>query len=163
MVREYGLRCRVTHAPWDPIRPSDYWELPVVADRLCTQLLEADLDRSLCTYVSAKSAPDRVIGVLNLRNITRGVMMGCVIGYGLEPDAVGHGFMSEAVGRIVVVGFEELGLHRMEINIVPRNARSVAVAERCGFQCEGLSPRYLKIAGRWEDHLRYAKLNEVQR
>ena len=88
--------------------------------------------------------------------------MSCVIGYGMAPEAVGNGFMSEAIERIVRIGFEELGLHRLEINIVPRNARSIAVAERCGFLCEGLSPRYLKIAGRWEDHVRYAKLNEAE-
>ena len=135
----------------------------MVAGRLHAQLIEARLDRSLCTYLSAKSAPEHVIGALNLRNITRGSMMSAVIGYGLAPEAVGNGFMSEAIDRIVEVGFDELGLHRLEINIVPRNARSIAVAERCGFRREGLSPRYLKIAGRWEDHVRYAKLNESGR
>jgi len=161
-VRDYGLRSRESHTPWDPIRPGDYWELPVVAQRLNTQLLEAEQDRSLCTYLSVKTAPDGVIGALNLRNIARGSLMSCVIGYGMAPEAVGNGFMSEAIERIVRIGFEELGLHRLEINIVPRNARSIAVAERCGFLCEGLSPRYLKIAGRWEDHVRYAKLNEAE-
>ena len=162
-VRDYGLRSRAFHAPWDPIRPPDYWELPVVAERLRTQLLEAELDQSLCTYLSARAAPDQVIGALNLRNIMRGDLMSCVIGYGLAPEAVGNGFMSEAVTGIVMVGFGELGLHRMEINIVPRNARSIAVAERCGFECEGLSPRYLRIAGRWEDHLRFAKMAVEER
>lgn len=160
-VRDYGLRSREYHSPWDPIRPADYWELPVVAERLHAQLLEAEQDRSLCTYLIERSAPDVVIGALNLRNITRGDLMSCVIGYGLAPEAVGRGLMSEAIGRIASVAFDELGLHRLEVNIVPRNARSIAVAERCGFRCEGLSRRYLKIAGRWEDHVRYAKVNEA--
>jgi ribosomal-protein-alanine N-acetyltransferase len=162
-VRDYGLRSREFHAQWDPIRPPDYWELPVVAERLHCQLIEAELDRSLCTYLSAKSAPAHVIGALNLRNIVRSDLMSCVIGYGLAPEAVGNGFMSEAIDRIVTVAFDELGLHRLEINIIPRNARSIAVAERCGFAREGLSRRYLKIAGRWEDHVRYALLNESRR
>ena len=162
VVRDYGLRSRESHAPWDPTRPHDYWELPVVAQRLYVQIIEAEEGRSLCTYLSAKSAPDHVIGVLNLRNITRGSLMSCVMGYGLAPEAVGSGFMTEAIDRMVSVGFDELGLHRLEINIVPRNVRSIAVAERCGFRREGLSPRYLKIAGRWEDHVRYARLNEVE-
>ncbi len=159
-VRDYGLRSREYHAAWDPIRPADFWELPVVADRLASQLIEADQDRSLCTYLSTLDEPDRVIGVVNLRNIVRGALMGCVIGYGLAPDAVGHGYMTEAVKRAVRIGFEDLGLHRIEINIMPRNARSIAVAERCGFHREGLSPRYLKIAGHWEDHVRYALLDD---
>jgi len=134
-----------------------------VAERLRAQLIEAELDHSLCTYLSAKSAPEHVVGALNLRNITRGPMMSCVVGYGLAPEAVGCGFMSEAIDRIVDVAFDDIGLHRLEINIVPRNARSIAVAERCGFRREGLSPRYLKINGRWEDHVRYARLNEAER
>jgi ribosomal-protein-alanine N-acetyltransferase len=162
-VRDYGLRSRDFHAQWDPIRPQDYWELPVVAERLHTQIIEAEQGRSLCTYVSAKAAPEQVIGALNLRNLVRGDLQSCVIGYGLAPDAVGNGFMSEAIDRIVHVAFDELGLHRLEINIIPRNARSIAVAERCGFRPEGVSPRYLKIAGRWEDHARYALLNEDRR
>lgn len=160
-VRDYGLRSREYHRQWDPTRPPDYWELPVVAERLHTQLLEAEQGRSLCTYLSEKGAPDVVVGVLNLRNIQRGALMSCVIGYGLSPDAAGRGLMSEAIERIVSVAFDELGLHRLEINIVPRNARSIAVAERCGFSREGLSRRYLRIAGRWEDHVRYARLNEA--
>ena len=160
-VRDYGLRSRAYHAPWDPTRPADYWELPVVADRLHAQLLEAEQDRSLCTYLIEKSAPDAVIGALNLRNITRGDLMSAVIGYGLAPDAAGRGLMTEAIGRMVSIGFDELGLHRLELNIVPRNERSIAVAERCGFRREGVSKRYLKIAGRWEDHVRYAKVNEA--
>lgn len=159
-VRDYGLRSREYHAPWDPVRPSDHWELPVVADRLMTQLLEAEQDRSLCTYISAKSDQERVLGVVNLRNIIRGSLMSAIIGYGLAPEAVGRGYMSEAVARLTEVAFDELGLHRVEINIMPRNARSIHVAEACGFSREGLSPRYLKIAGRWEDHVRYAKLSD---
>ena len=159
-VRDYGLRAREYHAQWDPIRPADFWELPVVAERLACQILEADGDRSLCTFICTAEDPDRVIGVVNLRNIVRGALMSCVIGYGLAPEAVGHGYMSEAVRRAVRIAFEDLGLHRVELNIMPRNERSLAVAERCGFQREGLSPRYLKIAGRWEDHVRFALLSD---
>lgn len=162
-VREYGRRSREFHAPWDPIRPSGFWDLPVVADRLSAQLIESDEGSSVCTYLSAKNDAERIIGVVNLRNITRGALMGAVIGYGLAPEVVGRGYMSEAVNRIVRVAFDDLGLHRLEINVIPRNTRSIAVATRCGFEREGFSPRYLKIAGRWEDHLRFARLSEVPR
>lgn len=162
-VRDYGLRSREYQAPWDPIRPADFWELPVVADRLRQQLLEAEQDRSLCTYISAKSEPERVLGVVNIRNIVRGSLMSAIVGYGLAPEAVGRGYMTESVRRIVEIGFHDLGLHRIEVNIMPRNERSLRVAETCGFTREGLSPRYLKIAGQWEDHVRFAKLIDDER
>ena len=122
-VRDYGLRCAEFHQPFDPIRPRDFWELPAVADRLVCQRLEAEQDRSLCLFISLKSEPQRVIGAINMRNIIRGAMMGASIGYGLAPEAVGHGYMTEALRRVAEIAFTDLGLHRVEVNIMPRNAR----------------------------------------
>jgi [ribosomal protein S5]-alanine N-acetyltransferase len=60
---------------------------------------------------------------------------------------------------VVVVfefAFERLWLHRLEINIVPRNANSRRVMEKLDIRTEGLSVRMLEINGVWEDHVRYA-------
>jgi ribosomal-protein-alanine N-acetyltransferase len=157
-VREYGLRSAEYQRPFDPIRPPDYWELPAVADRLVAQVIEAENDRSLCLFISRKEAPSHVIGAVNLRNIVRGAMLSATLGYGLEPQAVGNGYMTEAVKRVVHIAFHDLKLHRVEANIMPRNTRSLGVVERNGFMREGLSPRYLNIAGTWEDHVRLARI-----
>jgi len=61
---------------------------------------------------------------------------------------------------VLGAAFGELGLHRVEANIQPGNAPSIALAEGAGFKREGFSPRYLKIGGRWRDHERYAILAE---
>lgn len=159
LARDYGLRACEFHAPWDPLRPHDFWELDVVASRLAAELQLATEGRMLATYLSLRESPGRIIGRIALNNIIRGAQQGCTIGYALAPDAVGHGYMTEALNEIVRVAFDELALHRVEVDVVPRNERSIGVVRRCGFEQEGFSPRYLQINGKWEDHLRFAKRN----
>jgi ribosomal-protein-alanine N-acetyltransferase len=56
--------------------------------------------------------------------------------------------------------FEQLGLHRVEICIVPRNIRSRRIMEKLEIREEGIAQRYLEINGTWEDHVRYAITSE---
>ena len=67
--------------------------------------------------------------------------------------------MTEAVTLGRAYAFSELGQHRIEGNVMPRNLPSRRVLEKCGFENEGLSKYYLKINGIWEDHIHMVKLN----
>jgi ribosomal-protein-alanine N-acetyltransferase len=68
--------------------------------------------------------------------------------------------MTEAVELILRFAFRDLKLHRIEANVQPENLPSIAVLKRCGFTREGFSRKYLKIAGRWRDHERFAIIKE---
>jgi [ribosomal protein S5]-alanine N-acetyltransferase len=98
----------------------------------------------------------QICGVINLSEIVRGSFQSAYLGYyALSPHA-GKGLMSAGLELVLSLAFGELALHRLEANIQPRNRRSIELVRRAGFRCEGLSPRYLKIAGRWRDHERWA-------
>jgi len=60
------------------------------------------------------------------------------IGYWCRTDSTGRGYIAEAVRRLCVYAFEELGAARVELSIDDRNVRSIGVAERLGFRQEGL-------------------------
>jgi [ribosomal protein S5]-alanine N-acetyltransferase len=102
----------------------------------------------------------RILGVANLSQIFRGPFQNAFLGYYAFAGGTGHGWMTEGIGLALDHAFHDLGLHRVEANVQPGNDASVALLRRLGFSREGFSPRYLKIAGRWRDHERWAILAE---
>ena len=86
--------------------------------------------------------------------------MSCHLGYKLDNDEINKGYMTEAVEKSIDIIFNEFKLHRIEANIMPRNISSLKVAEKLGFYNEGLAYKYLKINGKWEDHIHMVLLNE---
>jgi ribosomal-protein-alanine N-acetyltransferase len=68
--------------------------------------------------------------------------------------------MAEGLGLTLEFAFRVLKLHRVEANIQPMNLRSLSLAQEAGFVREGFSRRYVRIAGRWRDHVRLALLVE---
>lgn len=68
--------------------------------------------------------------------------------------------MREALGAIINYSFYQLGLHRLEANIQPKNTKSENLVKGCGFVLEGFSKHYLKINGQWRDHNRFAITKE---
>jgi ribosomal-protein-alanine N-acetyltransferase len=102
------------------------------------------------------------IGTFNLNNITRGVAQYADAGWLLDARYLGRGFATEGVNALLDLAFTPepagLGLHRVQAAIIPRNAPSLRVAERCGLQREGIARKYIRINGVWEDHVIHAKL-----
>jgi len=95
-------------------------------------------------------------GVINISEIVRGSFCSAYLGYYALAPHHGRGYMTQGLAAVLTDAFHQQGLHRLEANIQPGNTASRALVERLGFRLEGFSPRYLKIAGRWRDHERWA-------
>jgi ribosomal-protein-alanine N-acetyltransferase len=108
--------------------------------------------------VAREIASTRVVGIVNISDIVLGAFRSAYLGYYGMVWCAGRGLMTEAVGLAVRYAFDTLGLHRVEANIQPGNAPSIALVRRLGFTKEGFSPRYLRIGGDWRDHERWARL-----
>ena len=82
----------------------------------------------------------------------------CILGYSLDQNYYGKGYTTDAVRLILGFAFNEIGFHRVEAGVMPRNIGSVRVLEKTGFVKEGLLRDYLKINGIWEDHYMFSIL-----
>jgi ribosomal-protein-alanine N-acetyltransferase len=99
-------------------------------------------------------------GLANLSQVFLDDFRSAYLGYFAFVPHEGKGYMTEGVRQVLGLAFGPIGLHRVEANVQPENVRSIALVERLGFRREGFSPKYLKIGGRWRDHVRYALLAE---
>lgn len=95
-------------------------------------------------------------GAININEIVRGSFRSGYLGYYAFAPHNGRGYMTAGLRAVVSRAFRQLRLHRLEANIQPDNQASRRLVKRLGFKLEGFSPCYLKIAGKWRDHERWA-------
>jgi ribosomal-protein-alanine N-acetyltransferase len=103
---------------------------------------------------------EALVGLANLSAIQRGNLQSAYLGFYAFVPYAGLGYMTEGLTLVLRHAFGDLSLHRVEANVQPANAASLALIERVGFQREGLSRRYLRIGGVWRDHERWAALGD---
>jgi len=113
-------------------------------------------DTKYVFMVTARETGAPIIGRVALSQVCRGPMQAGYLGYWIDAERQGQGLMTEAVRAALGFAFGPARLHRVQINVMPRNAASHAVVAKVGARKEGLSLRYLEIAGVWEDHVMYA-------
>ncbi len=106
---------------------------------------------------------DRLLGGISLTNVRRGATQACSLGYWIGARFAGKGYMTEAVRAIIPFAFDVLRLHRIEAACLPANTASIAVLKKTGFRREGLARGYLRIDGRWQDHILFALLGDDPR
>lgn len=102
----------------------------------------------------------KIAGVINLNDIIQGSFQSASLGYYAFRPFAGQGLMREGLQLVLQYAFQKLQLHRVEANIQPDNAASIALVKQCHFTQEGFSKRYLKIGDDWRDHERWALVAE---
>jgi ribosomal-protein-alanine N-acetyltransferase len=162
-VLAYHARIWPAIAIWMPLVDADYFTLAAQTERLINEQDLRQRGQAIRFYLRRPTDPiDAIIGDVHLSNIVHGAFKSCFLGYKMDPAHMRQGYMREAVQRVVAYAFNDLHLHRIEANIMPRNHASRRVVASSGFALEGESPKYLKINGVWEDHLHYVILNPAE-
>ncbi|MBX3229888.1 MAG: GNAT family N-acetyltransferase [Labilithrix sp.] len=157
------LRYNQAHLkPWNPApRPGeDPTSITEVSNTVLRQRREWKTGRSFAFMLARREDPSRFVGKIALSGVMRGAMHGAYLGYWMDVDNQGGGLCTEGIRAVLDFAFGAAALHRVQAAIMPRNAASLRVIEKLGFRREGYAERYLQIAGRWEDHLLFARTVE---
>lgn len=119
--------------------------LPWVASDFSTSDLAANIEQAAKNYEQfsgeflfnlVEKETNCFIGALGF--IVRDVSVPYIeLGYWLDPEKTGCGYISEAIKRIERYAFIEKKVKRIEIKMAGSNTKSQAVAERCGYLFEG--------------------------
>ena len=152
LLTDYYQENRDFLMPWEPLRDESYFHHHGWDARLhvmTTQQKQGDA----FYFLLMDPAAQQVWGVANFTQVIRGCFQACYLGYSLASAQQGNGLMYEALSTVIPVLQKQQQLHRIMANYMPRNQRSGALLARLGFEKEGYARDYLKINGRWEDHV----------
>jgi ribosomal-protein-alanine N-acetyltransferase len=144
-------------APWEPQRDERWLTGAGQSEEIRAKLEHHRLGLALPHVVLDHAGA--VVGRITLNNVVRGAFQSCSVGYWIRSAANGRGHATAAVRAMLLVAFDELNLHRVEAGTLVHNAASQRVLERNGFVRFGVAPQYLRIAGRWQDHVLFQVLN----
>jgi ribosomal-protein-alanine N-acetyltransferase len=153
-----NLRNRSFFEAYLTTRTEDFYTLEYQLNSIKSALVSEAQDEGYFWGVFLRSSDD-LIGIISLSEVERGSLQSCWLGYSLDQAQNGRGYTTEAVRLVLDHGFRELGLHRIEAGVMPRNLGSIRVLEKAGFEKEGLSKKNVLINGKWEDHLHLAIIN----
>ncbi|MFW5688264.1 MAG: GNAT family N-acetyltransferase [Spirochaetota bacterium] len=157
------------HRQWEPHRPQAYFTASVQR-RILRAERRSDSMLHLWLLLRDEHGPGSspraswrrlpIIGSVTLSSIGMGFFRNAFLGYKMDARYTRRGYMREALLAVLELAFLDLGLHRVEANVMPRNAASLGLVGGVGFREEGLARAYLQIQGRWEDHVHMVMLRE---
>ena len=144
-------------APWSPLQDDAYFTAAGQGEVIARQL--ANYERGAMLPLLIIDGGGEIAGSLNLNSIIRGAFQNASVGYWVSQDRAGRGLASAAVADVIGIAFSDLGLHRLDAATLLHNTPSQRVLTRSGFRPFAVAEAYLKIAGKWQDHILFQLRN----
>jgi [ribosomal protein S5]-alanine N-acetyltransferase len=151
---EYYKRNKKHLGPFEPSRDESFYTLEVQKNILI---------ESYKQYINGSSVnfgmyhENKFIGKVQISNIVSGIFKSAFVGYSIDVEYQGQGYMKEALNLVLEYAFVDMELHRIEASTLTDNLRSQGVLNGCGFKKLGINEKYLYINGEWRDHITFYK------
>lgn len=154
--RSLRIAGRAFLQPWEPTWSDDEFLASSFRRRInhYATLVADDLAYPFFIF---SSDDETLKGGITLSNVRRGVAQMATLGYWTGAAHANTGVMKDAMGALITFAADTLDLHRLEAACLPANRPSIKLLERHHFEREGFARSYLKINGRWEDHVMWGR------
>lgn len=152
---EYYLRNKEHLREFEPVRDASFFTYEMQKEILLESY------RHLMTGVGSDLGiykDNKLIGKAKISSIVYGVFKSGILGYSIDKEYEGKGYMKEAINLVLEYAKEYLDLHRIEASVLTTNERSKGVLLSCGFEEVGINKKYLYINGKWSDHITFYKI-----
>lgn len=152
---DYYLRNKNHLREFEPVRDASFFTYEMQKEILLESY------RHLMTGVGSDLGiykDNKLIGKAKISNIVYGVFKSGILGYSIDKEYEGKGYMKEAINLVLEYSKEYLDLHRIEASVLTTNERSKGVLLSCGFEEVGINKKYLYINGKWSDHITFYKI-----
>jgi ribosomal-protein-alanine N-acetyltransferase len=157
---DFYRRNRAAHAGWNPPLGDATFSADGQRQLLTETAAAAAAGTRIGWWLFAPAEPAAAIGQIHFSQIVQRAFCSAMLGYAVDAEHEGRGLMREALEAALADAFgPRVRLHRVQANVRPENARSLALLARLGFEREGLAREYLFIDGAWRDHVMTARLN----
>ena len=156
-VVEYYKKNKSHLAPFEPTKDNNFYTV---------ETQRRFLNKSYREFLSGTNVAfgifkeEKLIGEIKISRIVHGSFKNGILGYSIDENEQGKGYMKESVKLVLKYGFDECELHRIEASALVSNEKSRRVLTKCGFKLIGINEKYLLINGKWEDHATYYILKE---
>lgn len=152
---DYYVRNKEHLKAFEPIRDNNFYTYEVQKEILLESYrhLMTGVGSDLGIYIEGK-----LIGKAKISSIVYGVFKSGILGYSIDKDYQGKGYMKEAIALVMDYAKNYLDLHRLEASVLLSNERSKGVLLSCGFEEVGVNKKYLYINGKWSDHITFYKI-----
>ena len=156
-LTNYYIRNKEHLREFEPSRDNSFYEVEVQRKILIESYKQLMIGTGMDLGIYLK---DKLIGKIKVSNIVHGVFKSAFIGYSIDKEHEGKGYMKEAVLLVEKYCKQYLDLHRLEASVLVDNIKSKRVLLKSGFEEIGINKKYLYINGKWRDHITFYKILE---
>jgi RimJ/RimL family protein N-acetyltransferase len=135
----------------------DGWIYPSSRKQLADLVDRVTAPRFTDVWLGIETETATLIGYTTLKR-ARPEHRSAEFGIAIERGHWDAGYGTDATRTILRFAFTQMGLHRVELDVLDTNARAQRVYEKVGFQVEGRARESRFRDGRWHDTVRMSIL-----